>query len=343
VVKFRENGIGGSEQSAVLSMNPYKSSMRVYAEKTGYVQAKEVKNEATYHGTHQEAYVKDFIWQYHDGTEDGYINQIPQRTYRNIPAYAVNPKYPHLFASVDGLIDKGQATLDGEILVKDGILEAKTINGMYAKMWDSGVPIYYIIQVMHYLIVYGLEYGEIVSFIDGRKASLYSVSMDTELAEKIVSASSQFWNERVVPGKKVVEEWNKAKKSGEKLDQLQEEIDRLMPPPDSSDDCKLFLKEIYRTELDSMIGDSHTYSTARRVHLLNRMIAVLTTEKTYCNNILQEKFVKQRVEKLTFDDKGYIKFTKRGNSELPSLHNGVSKDGIDSDLAKHILSKTEIF
>jgi len=61
---------------------------------------------------------------------------------------------------------------------------------MYAKMWDSGVPIYYIIQVMHYLIVYGLEYGEIVSFIDGRKASLYSVSMDTELAEKIVSASS---------------------------------------------------------------------------------------------------------------------------------------------------------
>jgi len=356
-LEFRERGVGGSEISAPLNMNPFKSSMRLYAEKTGYVEPLVIENEAVYHGSHQESYVKDRIWIWHDGSKTGYIENAyankQQRKYSEINSYAVNPKYPWLFASLDGLIDEGQMRLEwdgegysfqGTILEQPGILEVKTIRSQYAKTWDDGLPVYYILQVIMYLIVYELEYAEIIVMIDGREASIHIVEYDEELASQILSISKKFWYDHVVPGKELVIKRDDAQKKGDiqTANKYQQEFDQLMPEPDDSMDCNQFLKEAYQKDLESMIGEEVEYEYGRKIHLLNRVEAVVKKEKLLINNRIIDTFVKNRVEKLDFDPNGYIKFTTKANASKPSLYNGVSKKGITDDVVRDLLSNTNI-
>lgn len=141
----RKNRIGGSDASCIVGMNPYKTNIELWEEKTGRRVAPDISNEP---------YVKYG----HDAEE--YLRELFAIDY---PQYQVlyeennmwlNDKYPFAHASLDSwLVDE-----DG----RKGVLEIKTTNilqSMQKEKWKDRIPDNYYIQVLHYLMVTEFEFA----------------------------------------------------------------------------------------------------------------------------------------------------------------------------------------
>lgn len=141
----RKNRIGGSDASCIVGMNPYKTNIELWEEKTGRRIAPDISNES---------YVKYG----HDAEE--YLRELFAIDY---PQYQVlyednnmwlNDKYPFAHASLDSwLVDE-----DG----RKGVLEIKTTNilqSMQKEKWKDRIPDNYYLQVLHYLMVTEFEFA----------------------------------------------------------------------------------------------------------------------------------------------------------------------------------------
>lgn len=144
-LEARSHYIGGSDAAAVLGLNPYKSNLELWQEKTGLVVPEDI-SEKPYvkyghaaEGCLRELFALDFL-EY----EVGY-------TENNI---WLNDAFPFAHASLDGwLTDQ-----DG----RKGILEIKTTNilqSMQKEKWDHRIPDNYYIQVLHYLMVTEFDFA----------------------------------------------------------------------------------------------------------------------------------------------------------------------------------------
>lgn len=137
--------IGGSDAAAVIGMNPYKSNIDLWKEKTGQVIPEDISDKP---------YVKY-------GTEaEGCLRELFKLDY---PEYRVeylennsfaNEAYPFAQASLDGwLYDQ-----DGRL----GILEIKTTNilrGQQKEKWKEQIPENYYCQVLHYMAVLEADFA----------------------------------------------------------------------------------------------------------------------------------------------------------------------------------------
>lgn len=139
-LKNRMNGIGGSEASAIIGMNPYMSNIELWQIKTGQLVPEDI-SEKPYvkYGTEAEPLMRQLFALDYPQYEVGYVEN---NSY-------FNDKYPFALASLDGtLIEKETG--------RKGILEIKTTNilqSMQKEKWDHRIPDNYYIQVLHYLMV----------------------------------------------------------------------------------------------------------------------------------------------------------------------------------------------
>ena len=143
-LKARTYGIGGSDASAIIGMNPYKSNIDLFEEKTGRRIPEDISDKPyVRYGTEAEPHIRAlFSLDYPDYQVEYHENRI----LRSI-------RYPFL-----------QASLDGELTDPDGrrgILEIKTTNilqSMQREKWKDRIPDNYYIQVLHYLLVTGYQF-----------------------------------------------------------------------------------------------------------------------------------------------------------------------------------------
>ena len=139
-------GIGGSDASAILGLNPYKTNQELWMEKKGQMSPVDIsdKSYVKYGNDAEPLLRKLFALDYPEYKVEYYDNNM-----------IINKKYPWAHASLDGeLIDS-----DG----RRGILEIKTTNilqSMQWEKWDNRIPDNYYIQVLHYLLV--TEYDFVV-------------------------------------------------------------------------------------------------------------------------------------------------------------------------------------
>ena len=136
---------GGSDAATILGLNPYKTNMQLWEEKTGRGQAEDIsEKEYVKYGTNAEELLRELF------KLDYPKYEVKHDEYTIIK----HPKYPFLFASLDGtLIDKET----GEM----GILEIKTTNilqSMQKEKWKEKIPDNYYCQVLHYLNVTGYSF-----------------------------------------------------------------------------------------------------------------------------------------------------------------------------------------
>lgn len=141
----RKKGIGGSDAATILGLNPYKTNMQLWEEKTGRRQAEDIsEKEYVKYGTNAEDLLRELFKLDYPKYEVKYDENTIIK----------HPKYPFLFASLDGtLIDKET----GEM----GILEIKTTNilqSMQKEKWKEKIPDNYYCQVLHYLNVTGYSF-----------------------------------------------------------------------------------------------------------------------------------------------------------------------------------------
>lgn len=139
-------GIGGSDASAILGLNPYKTNQELWMEKKGQMSPVDISGKSyVKYGNDAEPLLRAlFALDYPEYKVEYYDNNM-----------IINKKYPWAHASLDGeLIDS-----DG----RRGILEIKTTNilqSMQWEKWDNRIPDNYYIQILHYLLV--TEYDFVV-------------------------------------------------------------------------------------------------------------------------------------------------------------------------------------
>lgn len=140
----RMNGIGGSDASAIVGMNPYKTNIQLFEEKTGRCIPEDISAKPyVVYGKQAEAPIRELF------KLDYPQYKVTHHEYRILQSL----KYPFM-----------QASLDGELTDPDGrrgILEIKTTNilqSMQREKWKDRVPDNYYIQVLHYLLVTGYQF-----------------------------------------------------------------------------------------------------------------------------------------------------------------------------------------
>lgn len=239
--------VGGSDASTLLGLNPYKSAINMFYQAINPRLLPNKMNQQMMHGKQLEEYVAQ-CWQYYDGTEDGWIantldnNKI--KKYRKVRAIIENTKYPMLFANVDGKItrhpDRGP---------DPGILEIKTISGYASDMYQAGIPPSYLIQIQHYMLVTGYAWGEICYLKDGRELGVITIDEDKDLQNKILDASTFFYN-NVSSAKKAIEEMGDCSE-----DEKMQAASQFEPPADDTSAFNEFISEKHKSRQDEVVVD----------------------------------------------------------------------------------------
>lgn len=144
-LETRSHYIGGSDASAVIGLNPYKTNLELWQEKTGLVQPEDISGKPyVQYGTQAEMHLRGL---FRLDFPEYQVEYIENNLW-------LNDKFPFAHASLDGwLTDQ-----DG----RKGILEIKTTNilqSMQKEKWDHKIPDNYYVQILHYLMVTEFEFA----------------------------------------------------------------------------------------------------------------------------------------------------------------------------------------
>ena len=138
-LKHRMQGIGGSEISAVVGMNPYLDNYHLWEIKTGLVEPEDISDKPyVQYGTNAEHHLRELFKldfpQYQVFFEEN-------NSFRNT-------RYPWALASLDGWLRDENGRL--------GVWECKTTNilqSMQKEKWDHRIPDNYFCQCLFYMAV----------------------------------------------------------------------------------------------------------------------------------------------------------------------------------------------
>lgn len=178
-LEVRKQGIGSSDAGAAVGLNPYKSQLELWLEKTG--------RDATLpkidpHDEESPAYWGNVLepivaWHYSKRTKNKVrrINAVLQHP---------NPDLPWMLANIDR-----------EVIGTDDvqILECKTagING--AHLWKDGIPEYVQLQVMHQLAVTGKQTADVAVLLGGQHLEVHRIERDEQMITRLIELERKFW------------------------------------------------------------------------------------------------------------------------------------------------------
>ena len=188
-LRWRTNGIGGSDASVIFGTNPYRSIFHLWMEKTGQSEPEERGTEYTHFGTILESVVKqEFIRR----------TGLKVRAKR---ALLQSDEYPFMLADLDGVIYE-----DGMM----NIFEAKTASEYKRDIWEEGVPEEYVLQVQHYMSVTGAKRTYIAALVGGNHFVYHVVERDENLIAEIIQKEKEFWERNVLQGEEPLADGSKA-------------------------------------------------------------------------------------------------------------------------------------
>ena len=137
--------IGGSDASAIVGLNPYKTNIELWEEKTGKRQSEDISDKPyVQYGTQAEMHLRELFG-------------------LDFPQYQVEYVDNNMFLNDE--FPFGHASLDGWLTDQDGrkgILEIKTteiLNSMHREKWNKRIPDNYYIQILHYLMITGFDFA----------------------------------------------------------------------------------------------------------------------------------------------------------------------------------------
>ena len=172
---FRRIGIGGSDASTILGLNPYNSLFRLYADKKGLIKAVE-DNEAMRQGRDLEQYVAE---RFTEATG----KKVKRRNF--------------MFQSIDNPFML--ADIDREIIGENAALECKTTSAFAKSDFEIGeIPLTYYVQMMHYMAVMGYDRMYLAVLVLGKAFYWFTVERNEEEISNLILAEKYFWNTYIV-------------------------------------------------------------------------------------------------------------------------------------------------
>ena len=176
----RKQGIGSSDAAAAVGLNPYKSQLELWLEKTGRDTSLPKldpldEDSPAYWGNILEPIVATH-YSKRSGHRVRRINAVLQHP---------DPKLAWMLANID-------REVIGAPEVQ--ILECKTagING--ARLWKEGVPEYVQLQVMHQLAVTGKQAADVAVLLGGQHLEVHRIERDESMIARLIDLERLFWD-----------------------------------------------------------------------------------------------------------------------------------------------------
>lgn len=188
-LKYRTQGIGGSDVSIIAGINPFKSVHQLWLEKTGQEEPEQTESDYAHFGTLLEPIVR---------------KEFMERTgirVRQKHMLLQSEEYPFMLADLDGVISENGKT---------AIFEAKTASAYKQEVWEEGIPAPYILQVQHYMAVTGAEKTYIAALVGGNHFYHHVIERDEEMIGKIIAMEKYFWEYHVIGGVEPVPDGSEA-------------------------------------------------------------------------------------------------------------------------------------
>lgn len=175
-LKARLQGIGASDAATAVGLNPYKSQLELWMEKTGRIipeQPSDVEDSPLLWGTVLEPIVAE-----HYAKRTG-------RKVRRVNAILQHAEHAWMLANLDR-----EVIGDDEVQV----LECKTAGIYGSKLWKDGVPEYVQLQVQHQLAVTGQKAADVAVLLGGQQLQIHRIERDDDLIERLIKLEQAFWH-----------------------------------------------------------------------------------------------------------------------------------------------------
>lgn len=292
-LQLRLDSIGGSEASAILGLNKYRSKYELWGIKCGLYQPVEVLNERMLCGNVLERGIFELAkyWQNDvETTIDNYytlekqVNKIEPANYM-----LYHKEYPYISANLDGLIREDATYPDRG----PGVLECKTMGGWMFDQYEGGLPPYHYIQLQHYLLVTGFSWGRLFVIVDSGKIFVYDFERDEDVIKQILEAEIDFW---------------KLVSDAKPLVGTDREHEIIEPEMDGSEAEEQFLKQQFPESDNELIieGNDEHYRMVRNSEEIKQAISELEDKKRKITNNIK-KFMGEAAV-LDFGDRGRVSY-----------------------------------
>lgn len=234
-LKERKNYLGGSDLGAIAGLNPYRTALDVYLDKTSD-NIVEDTNSAMRWGN----LLEDVIAEEYGRIKGCRIEQPSQPT--------IHSKYKFLGANIDRWVISSSMPY---------ILECKTAGFNKGKEWGEvgtdEIPESYLVQVAYYASICDVPKVDIAVLIGGQDFRIYTYERNRELEEKLIKIACNFWHnhiEKRIPPKcsntrdtfnlfpqsnhheivaegNIIEKWEELKTAKEEESRIQSTIEKL--------------------------------------------------------------------------------------------------------------------
>jgi len=171
-LQLRNSGLGGSDASVIMGLNPWKSRLALWAEKTGEVEPDDLSgNQRVYWGMKNEQNIAEW-----------FMETTGKKVIRRGMMQSCD--HPWMLASVDR-----------EVVGEKAGLEIKTAGVDQAKYWrDDNIPDGYYLQCQWYMAVTGYDRWYIAVLIGGNDARWNVVERNEDQIKALVEEGQKFWD-----------------------------------------------------------------------------------------------------------------------------------------------------
>lgn len=174
-LKYRKQGLTGTDAGAITGMNPYVSAFQIYQDKISD-KIEERDNESMRQGRDLEEYVARRFME-ETGKKVRHANAIFQ-----------SEENKFMLADFDRLVIGEKAGL-----------ECKTVNAYSADKWKNGeIPLHYQMQVQHYLAVSGFDRWYIAALVFGKEFIVHEIVRDEDIIRSLIVIEKRFWEQNVL-------------------------------------------------------------------------------------------------------------------------------------------------
>ena len=188
----RTAGIGGSDASAVLGENPWKSNLDLWEQKAFGRSAGDISsNERVQYGNDCEDPLRRI---YQAKRKNMEVNYQPD-------TILISNEHPEMLYSPDGLLKEIGTGRNGILEIKTGSI----LRTLDREKWRDQIPMNYYIQVLHGLNVTGFDFIELIAELtyneNSSQVRIYHIEREEvqEDLQMIQEEILEFWNAYVIP------------------------------------------------------------------------------------------------------------------------------------------------
>ena len=176
-LKERKNYLGGSDLAAIAGLNPYRTALDVYLDKTSNDISQDTNSAMHWGNLLEDVVAKEYA------EVTGQIVWEEKKVFRH-------KEYKFLGANIDRWVGD-----------REYVLECKTAGFNRSKEWGKEgtdeIPENYLIQIAYYAAICDVPKVDIAVLIGGNDFRIYTYTRNRELEDKLIKIACNFWHNHI--------------------------------------------------------------------------------------------------------------------------------------------------